>query len=131
MLRMKDWSFSRWKRQVGLADQKVLALVLVEHEADARVRHELTDRLDQVGELLLHCVDHEIHAVGGVDHEDDVEADLFEQPDEIAETAAEPPADAASETAARADARPERHSAPGGRHAAHRRSHRQRIDLRG
>src|SRR5207253_4297269 len=85
---------------------------------------------DEVGHALLHDVDHELHAVGRIDHEDDVEAPLLHEPDEVAEAAAEAATDPAAHAAARADAGSDGHAAAGRARAAKARYGAHRIDLR-
>ena len=75
--------------EIGPFDDVVVALVAVDDDADAARRHHALDRGDQLRQLRLHVVDDELHAVGRVDDQGDVEADLAQAADVVAEAAAE------------------------------------------
>src|SRR5690606_5133245 len=83
--------------QIRPLDDVLVALVAVRDDADAARRHHALDGGDQRHGMPLHLVDDELHALGRIDDQDEIEAGLAQAADVIAEAAAEATDPAAAE----------------------------------
>ena len=89
----------RGKAQIDPLGDVFLAFVAVGHDADARGGHQLAQQRDQAAQAVADRVDHELHAVGRVDDERHVQADLAQPAAVVAESAPAPQVAGADEAA--------------------------------
>ena len=75
---------------------ELVPFVPVGDNTDTRGRHHAAQRGNELAEPALHGVDDKLHAIGRIDNQHDIEPDLAQPADVVAEPAAEP-ADRAGE----------------------------------